>query len=205
MTQQNFEILEAIENMCRVFWGPDLESCCKMREGVFFHSAEMILTKAGKNSLPAMDGIKAFIRNFDTDQSLFDQLNECYVRLFINNRGGIAAPLYQSCYEFENAPMMGKSSVKMKALFDSKGLLMENRIHEPPDHLSIELEYLFYLVKEESIDQNAIAAFAGKVMLPWVEIFTHRLKPAADEKIFYYFVSEILVQLLKKISNPDTK
>ncbi len=199
MTQENSELLEAIESMCRVFWGPDLESCCQMREGTFFHSGEKILTKSDMKSSAAFDSVKAVIDQFNSDQSLFDHLNECYVRLFINNRGGIAAPLYQSCYEFENAPMMGKPAVIMKTLFESKGLSMENRVHEPPDHLAIELEYLFFLVNEESIDQKEVASFAGKIMLPWVEKFNQCLKSETAEENFYFSASEILVMLLKKI------
>jgi len=111
----NAAVLEGVEIMCPVFWGPDLESCRHMIEGNFFQSFETILTKKEAKSSVILDNIKSIINRFDTPQSLFHHLNECYVRLFVNNKEGITTPLYQSCYEFENAPMMGKSAVKMKA------------------------------------------------------------------------------------------
>ena len=202
MTQKtNSEIPEAIQIMCQVFWGPDLESCHQMIEGNFFRPLETLLAEPGVKSSIALDNINSIINKFDTDQSLFDHLNECYVRLFVNSKEGITAPLYQSCYEYENAPMMGESAIKMMDRFKSKGLSMENRLHEPPDHIAVELEYLFFLLQEDGVDQNEINAFAGKTMLPWVKMFNHRLKPETDECRFYFSASEILIQLLKIIQS----
>jgi len=205
MIQNDFEIYNAIESMCRMFWGPDLESCKQMKQGIFFNSWEAVLKASGLDSFAAMDSIKSIINQFDTEQALFDHLNECYVRLFVNTREGIAAPLYQSCYEFENAPMMGASAVKMKNLFDLKGLSLENRVHEPPDHLAIELEYLFFILQEDGSDQNEIAAFAEQIMLPWIKIFSQRLEPAMDKCRFYYSASEVLIHIIKIIGKSNTE
>jgi len=196
----NDAVLEGVEIMCRVFWGPDLESCRHMIEGNFFQSFEIILTKQEANPSVILDNINSIINRFDTPQSLFHHLNECYVRLFVNNKEGITAPLYQSCYEFENAPMMGESAVKMQNYFKSKGLSMENRLHEPPDHIAIELEYLFFLLQDSGVDQNEIASFAEQTMLPWVQVFNQRLKSVIDDCRFYNLTSEILVLVLGLIS-----
>jgi TorA maturation chaperone TorD len=202
MTQKtNPEIPEAIQIMCSLFWGPDLESCHQMLEGDFFRPFETLLTKPDMKSTIALDHIKLIINKFDTDQSLFDHLNECYVRFFVNSKEGITAPLYQSCYEYENAPMMGAPAIKMMDRFKSKNLSMENRLHEPPDHIAVELEYLFFLMQEDDVDQNEIASFAKQTMLPWVQIFTQRLGSKTDECRFYFSASEILIQLLKIIQS----
>ncbi|MBW2607039.1 MAG: molecular chaperone TorD family protein [Deltaproteobacteria bacterium] len=206
----NYAVLEGVEIMCRVFWGPDIESCRHMIEGDFFQSFEIILTKPEAKPSGILDNINSIINKFDTHQSLFHHLNECYVRLFVNSKEGITTPLYQSCYEFENAPMMGESAVKMNKRFKSKGLSMENRVHEPPDHLAIELEYLFFLLQESSVGlnnnldkfvSNEAASFATETMLPWVIVFNQRLKSITDDCRFYSLASGILILLLGLISN----
>ena len=205
----NDAVLEGVEIMCRVFWGPDLELCRHMLETDFFQSFKDLFTEPASKLSVILDDINSIISRFDTHQSLFEQLNECYVRLFVNSKEGIVAPLYQSCYEFENAPMMGESAVKMKKRFESKGLSMENRIHEPPDHLAVELEYLFFILQESRVGpddnpdksvSNEAALFAAKTMLPWVILFNQRLKSVTDDCRFYYFASGVLVLLLELIS-----
>jgi len=39
---------------------------------------------------------------------------------------------------------MGESAGVMRQLFKSKKLSLADSINEPPDHLSIELEYLYF-------------------------------------------------------------
>jgi len=119
MNSKNYEnqknkdlILDGVQIMCQVFWGPDLDSCRLMKEGSFFQAFENFFTESGTESTILIDDIKLIINTFDTQQSLYGHLNECYVRLFVNSREGIAAPLYESCYEFENAPMMGMAAEK---------------------------------------------------------------------------------------------
>jgi len=211
----NTAVLEGIQIMCQMFWGPDLDSCRHMTEGGFFQNFEIIFGKSEKRKSEEkfsviLDNINSIINGFDSFQSFFDQLNECYVRLFVNAKEGITAPLYASCYEFENAPMMGESAIKMKNRFLSKGLSLENLVHEPPDHLAVELEYLFFLLQETSFDlnddsdkfiSNEAASFAGETMLPWVVIFNQRLKSATEDCAFYFLLSKILVLLLRVIAD----
>ena len=211
----NSAVLDGIQIMCQMFWGPDLDSCSHMIEGNFFQSFEIIPEKSKENpsvildNINSINNINSIITGFDSHQSLFNHLNECYVRLFINAKEGITTPLYQSCYEFENAPMMGEAAIKMKNQFLSKGLSMENLVHEPPDHLAIELEYLFFLLQETGLDleddpdkfiSHEAASFAAETMLPWVIVFNDRLKSVTEDCRFYSFASGILVLLLRLIS-----
>ncbi|MCP3871549.1 MAG: molecular chaperone TorD family protein [Desulfobacteraceae bacterium] len=195
-------LLDGVQIMCKLFWGPDLDSCRHMIKGNYFKPFEIIFIESGKKPSGTLDNINSIINGFDSFQSLLEHLNECYVRLFVNSKEGITSPLYESCYEFENAPMMGKAALLMKERFESKGLSMENRVHEPPDHLAIELEYLFFLLQENvGPDDNPAAFFAEKTMLPWVIVFNQRLKLLTDDCKFYSLASTILVLLLEQISN----
>ncbi|WP_457552559.1 TorD/DmsD family molecular chaperone [Desulfobacula sp.] len=198
-------LLKGVETMCRTFWGPDLETCRDMVEGNFFQFFKILFTKPEAKPSGTIDNINSIINGFDGAESLYHHLNECYVRLFINSKEGIKTPLYQSCYEFENAPLMGKSAEKMKNRFNSRGLSLENQIHEPPDHLAIELEYLFFLLQETCArpDDNQdifvsseAASFAKETMLPWVRVFNQRLQSVNEDCRFYSLASQILVLFL---------
>ena len=194
-------VLEGIQIMCRVFWGPDLEACNDMMRGNFFQIFETILTESEEKSSILLNNIKSIINKFDTHQSLYEHLNECYVRLFVNSREGIIAPLYESCYEFENAPMMGMAAEKMKNCYTSKGLSMESIVHEPPDHLAIELEYLFFLLQEgKKLIPEEAGLFIAETMLPWIIVFNQRLKLVEEDCRFYSFASSLLVLFLELIS-----
>jgi TorA maturation chaperone TorD len=67
------------------------------------------------------------------------------VRLFISNRTGITAPLFHSCYASGDGLLMGEPARMMREVLAAQGLDLAETVHEPPDHLSIELEYLYYL------------------------------------------------------------
>ena len=85
----------------------------------------------------AVDGLHeiiSIIKSFPDGDSLYQNLEEGYVRLFISAKGGITAPLYESCYEFEGAPLMGRAAIEMKERFEAQDLSVADNIQEPPDH-----------------------------------------------------------------------
>jgi len=199
-------VLEGIEVLCRIFWGPDMETCRRMIKKDFFTPFEIIQSDQKDESGIFLNDIQSIPDRFETCESLHGHLDECYINLFINNRDGII-PLYQSCYEFENAPMMGASAQKMSGLFESRGLSLGNNFNEPPDHIAIELEYLFFLLQEawDSRNENEpipaeVRCFASENMLPWVMDFCRRLESVPVECRFYLFASRMLVMLLEAIS-----
>jgi TorA-specific chaperone len=125
------------------------------------------------------------------------------VRLFISAKGGITAPLYESCYEFEGAPLMGRAEIEMKERFEAKGLSVTDTIQQPPDHLSIELEYLYFLLDKGWRDKDGAlvaeaAKFASQTMLPWILQLEERL---ASERqcLFYPHMVSILEAILRTI------
>ena len=133
--------------------------------------------------------------------------------MFINSRDGVAAPLYASCYAAGNAPgedstLMGPPALMMKERFESKGLSLGNHIHEPPDHLAIELEYLYFLL-EKSWRENDTAlmdeavSFAAEIMLPWVIKLQERIAPVETECRFYQLTSAVLCAVLRFIGASD--
>ena len=199
------DLLDGVAALARLFWGPDPESSRELRQGSFFSPLEALESRVKYEHPTVFTDLKNIIKELEDENAIFQYLEEAYVRLFINSREGITAPLYASCYvdgtaSDENAPLMGPPAVLMSKRFESKGLEMSETMHEPPDHLSIELEYLYFLLKKGWADNDPAllseaVSFAGETMLPWV---TNLRKRIADENrcSFYPLIIGVAVSIL---------
>ena len=203
MTREQTILLDGLKIMGRIFWGPSLEECTEMVREVYLNRLDSLTSVLKTGASNGLHEIISIIQSFPDGDSLYQHLEEGYVRLFISAKGGIAAPLYESCYEFEGAPLMGAAATEMKERFDAKGLSVVDTIQEPPDHLSMELEYLYFLLDKGWRDQDGAlvtegSAFAAETMLPWVSKLHERL---ASEKqcLFYALMVSILEDILRTI------
>ena len=200
-------LLAAVKSMCRVFWGPDDRFCESVQTGEFYSPFKALSTWMTFHPPDVLDQIKEVIDHHTDSPSFCSDLEAIYVRLFISSRGGIAAPLYQSCYEYENAPLMGASATDMQQRFESKGLSLAEDMNEPPDHLAIELEYLYYLL-EAGWDQDnwdlldEAVSFATDILIPWLTPFSERLS-ADTNSHFYSLMTSLLMSILTTIQIED--
>jgi len=133
----------------------------------------------------------------------FSPLETEYVRLFIAGPGGIPAPLYESCHQETESRTMGRSALAMRDRLDQAGLVISLDSNEPPDHLTLELEYLFHLCagewSGEAEPEGRGARFAAEVMLPWVRRFRETLADADPDPVFR-FTADIVVDLLEAVA-----
>jgi TorA-specific chaperone len=196
--------LAALRRLCRLFWGPNAEDCGKLHSGEWFLPLETIAAQGGKEGQPllsAVEEMKAVAAAPSSAQALCENLETHYVQTFINNRGGIVASLYQSSYESESGSLMGPAARRMKDRLAAAGLAVGGHLSEPPDHLAIELEYLYFLLAEGfggSPERLFEAAdFAEKEMTPWVTEMRDRLVSSVD--IFYVSAANLLLNLLRRI------
>ena len=197
-------LLEGLKEIISIFWGPTPERCTDLLVGSFFDICEKLDVQEGLGIAETLKAARMLLVPFSEDESLYHHLDEAYVRLFINDRNGIAAPLYESCYSIpdpeETAALMGEAAVRMKKRFESKGLALSNDIHEPPDHLAVELEYLYFLLEKgwndgihDLIDEAS--AFAAETLLPWLSRFQNRLSKESEAH-FYANITSILISIL---------
>lgn len=181
-------LLTGLRQLCRFFWGPDIEQCREILEGRFFNSFCAAENPGASGFAFALKQMDACIRWFSDSETLFQSLETTYVRLFISSRGGITVPLYQSA--FEGACLMGASAVKMKRRLEAVGLdTTGHAAGEPPDHLAIELEYLYFLLEKGDADQNAALIrdaqrFAAEELRPWTQALDQRLGQALDPALY---------------------
>jgi TorA-specific chaperone len=201
-------LLECVALLSRIYWGPDADFSRELLRGVFLKPFEALKPMVSYEPPGIIDELKAINASFAGEDEIFQYLEQTYVRLFINS-DGIIAPLYASCYAAgsapgEDAPLMGPPAVSMKERFESKGLSLGDHIHEPPDHLAIELEYLYFLLEKGWCDDDTAlkdeaVTFAGKIMLPWVIKFQQRLVAIETECRFYQLTTAILGAILRFI------
>lgn len=78
-----------------------------------------------------------------------------HTRLFIGPYS-LPAPPYGSVYMENERKVMGDSSMDAKKRYQSFGIDISDSIKEVPDHISVELEFMFFLIYKEieSIQSN---------------------------------------------------
>lgn len=129
-----------------------------------------------------------------------EKLTIDYAALFVGPFELLAAP-YGSIYIEKKRIVMGDSTVNAARYYQEAGLAVD--IKEPPDHIAIELEFMYYLCsKEASAASDDLADEAGKfrdlqvrffynAMEPWLEQFCETIIKATDN-MFYVHLSECL-------------
>ncbi|MBW2369362.1 MAG: molecular chaperone TorD family protein [Deltaproteobacteria bacterium] len=115
-------VLNAIRNLCQIFWGPDLDQCNRLRQGLQFNPFFHLDSLLSPDPTDTIEAIADFVNASEDLQQLLSTLEAAYVRLFVSHKTGICAPLYQSCYEYDGAPLMGPPALRMKARLRDKGL-----------------------------------------------------------------------------------
>lgn len=197
-------LLTAFRRLCRLFWGPNAEDCKILHSGQWFDPFDAIAVQGGKEGQPllmAFTEMKAVATASPSPQALCEDLETLYVQTFINNRGGIAASLYQSSYESGSGSLMGPAAQRMRDRLASAGLAVSTDRAEPPDHLGIELEFLYFLLAEgfdgSPEHLTEAADFAKTEMTPWVTEMRDRLMEAVV--IFYVSAADLLLHLLRRI------
>ena len=205
-----FALLDLFKKGCALFWGPNREMCREMLEDDFFWPLDTLGAMLVTEPPDAPAALKSLLQSHSDSKALYKNLEEAYVTFFVNARGGIAAPLYQSCYDDRDDrqsanTLMGTPAVDMQQRLAALGLALDHDSNEPPDHLAIELEYLYFLLHRvwvEKVPESLpeAVAFAETELLDWVPRFEARLRLAAPNS-FYALTAAVLAGALQLITD----
>ena len=104
--------------------------------------------------------------------------------------------------------MMGRPALEMKARLAAAGLSMDSRAKEPPDHLAVQLEYLYFLLSKFRVDHDTLliekaVSFTSGTLLPWVRKLKKRLISQTDY-LFYSLSVSLLIAVLEFIGTATT-
>jgi TorA maturation chaperone TorD len=198
-------LIDSVKQLCQVYWGPSEALCLQMLEPSFLVPFDTIASWKGTNWVADLLGVRNILEGFSETAPLLDYLEQGYVRLFVNAKGGIAAPLYASCYDEDDGgpQLMGKAAVGMQKMLQGLGIAISGDVGEPPDHLAIELEVLYYLltrhgVSDQRNDLTDASNFASVSMIPWVRIFYGHLKSEGHCR-FYPLITAVLLSVLNAV------
>ncbi len=198
-------LIDSVKQLCQVYWGPSEALCHQMLGPSFLAPFDTIASWKETNWVADLMGLQNILDGFSETAPLLDYLEQGYVRLFVNAKGGIAAPLYASCYdEDDGSPqLMGRAAVGMQKMLQDLGIAISDDVGEPPDHLAIELEVLYYLLtrhamSDQSNDLTDASNFASASIIPWVRIFYGRLKSEGHCR-FYPLITAVLLSVLNAV------
>lgn len=130
------------------------------------------------------------------------QLSIDHASLFVGPFELPAAP-YGSVYLERQRRTMGDSTMMVQRFYREAGLSID--VAEPPDHIAIELEFLFYLCRKETEAgaseqtqryRTLQAAFFNQALLPWMKPFCSAIRSATTNP-FYLALAACLEQFIE--------
>lgn len=111
-----------------------------------------------------------------------------YARLFIGPFDVLAAP-YGSIYLENGRQLMGDSTLAACRLYNRAGLVISDKLKDAPDHIAVELEFMYYLIFQGLFSNEEKYAIYQQEFLKehlgaWIDDFTNVVQTHAST-IFY--------------------
>lgn len=176
------------KEFCRIFslifHRPDREFTRYLRNG-FIKDIEFL-------DNDAIAGFSNFLEeNRDKDDEEFYNLIAVeYTRLFITAIPGLPCPPYESIYREDT--VMGNSTLGVIDSYSRAGLKVMENFHDLPDHIAVELEFLYYLASNENTE--AYDSFIREHFSKWVPKFCEEVEKN-DRVGFYRNAARVLERL----------
>lgn len=136
-----------------------------------------------------------------------------YAKLFVGPNELIAPP-YGSIYLDKERKVMGDSTIKTMELYREAGLAINDDFKELPDHIAVELEFMYYLVfkETEALEKSDIDTahkfikmqqeFLNSFLGLWINNFCEKIKNGTDNE-FYIALAECVSAFIMNSVIPD--
>lgn len=92
------------------------------------------------------DRIRAYIDAFDSSEELLLDLQKEYTRMCFVSKPRLV-PLFESVYK--EGKLYQDSTFQIARLYDEAGIKPGSEFRLPPDHITLELEFMSYLIYQE--------------------------------------------------------
>lgn len=137
-----------------------------------------------------------------------EELSIEYAKLFVGPFELGAAP-YGSVYLDTGKSVMGDSTMKVTKIYEEAGLTIDKSFKELPDHIAVELEFIYFLVYREleelerSQYEKALfyiekqRDFSNDFFIQWVPPFCEKIKKGTNNR-FYQALAECLLSFIEK-------
>jgi len=135
-----------------------------------------------------------------------------YAKLFVGPYE-LKAPPYGSIYLDQGRRVMGDSTMQVKKMFEEAGLSIDDNFKELPDHISPELEFMYYLIHKEvealenSETDKALSLketqelFLNRFLRQWVPRFCSKMKESTENG-FYNALADCVLCFLSHLDGP---
>ncbi|MCZ7362058.1 MAG: molecular chaperone TorD family protein [Candidatus Methanoperedens sp.] len=127
------------------------------------------------------------------DERFYNTLAVEYTRLFINATPKVPCPPYESMYR-ENV-IMGDSTMDVMDSFSRAGLKVTENFRDLPDHVAVELEFLYYLRNYGYTEEHV--SFMKEHFSKWVPKFCEEVEKN-DRIGFYRQAAKVLREFITK-------
>ncbi len=173
-----------------------------LEEGLF-ENLSLLLKQTCPDAVVFSEKMGNAILNYSNEDLLVD-----YARLFVGPNELIAPP-YGSIYLDGKRRVMGDSTMEVVEIYKNKGLAIDENFKEMPDHIAVELEFMYYLIfreieaLEKSETDKALdfiktqELFLDKFLARWVKPFCDKIKKGTDNK-FYSSLADCLSVFIEK-------
>ncbi|WP_158946633.1 TorD/DmsD family molecular chaperone [Pseudodesulfovibrio cashew] len=201
-------LLNVIELLAALFRTPDSAGWAAIRDTGLPALAARAPIRTGQLT-DTLEKLQGALDSSENTIGIIDELLSEQVRLFVAGRGGVVAPPYESCHRPGESGVMGEAALSMRSRLAEAGLEVALPSNEPPDHLSLELEYLHHLLSTAWAEQDGTReaealAFSGETMLPWVARFRDALLEGTPHPVFTH-AADLAVALLEELSSRADK
>lgn len=137
----------------------------------------------------------------EAQKESLDSLTLDFGRLFVGSSRPLASP-YASIYLEGKWGVMGQSTIETLRYYKEAGLEIKEDFHELPDHIAVELEFVYYLIYkylEENEEKYLLSQqkFVEIILNKWVPSFTKLIKEQADTN-FYKLIAILLEKWIEK-------
>lgn len=196
-------LLDCVEFASALFLGPVHETCPGLAvDGLAALAAAPEAAACGLDR--PLAALAALLPAEGGEDAFCEQLARDHVRLFVSAHGGVPAPPYESCHaERGGRPaMMGPEALAMRERLDAAGLDCGS---EPPDHVGVELGYLYFLLHEAWTEKTrpvGEAAGFARGIRPWCMRFAG-VVAHADEGGYHHRAAQLLLALLDVAAHLD--
>jgi TorA maturation chaperone TorD len=143
-----------------------------------------------------------------------EELAVAHAKLFVGPFE-LEAPPYGSVYLGPQRRLMGDSTVEVVEMYERAGLSLSENFMDAPDHISAELEFMYFLIAKEHqalLKEDREEAhkylkmkqeFSTNYLRTWVEPFCERIKKASEHE-FYTSLANCLSAFIMKTPVPET-
>ena len=124
-----------------------------------------------------------------------EDLLVAYAKLFVGPNE-LLAPPYGSVYLDGEKTVMGDSTMEVIKMYEEQGLSMDGEFRNLPDHITVELEFMYYLILKEveALEKSQWDAaldfikkqefFLNNFLQRWVKPFCDKIKQGTDNEFY---------------------